>query len=49
MSSREPLIIDEISILSKRLFEQIEVVCRLSKQSPCPFWGMQLIPVEDFK
>ena len=37
------LIIDEVSMLSPRLFDTVERVCRAMKQSDNPFGGMQVV------
>lgn len=42
------LIIDEISMLSSRLFDSVERVCRAMKRSEEPFGGMQVIMSGDF-
>lgn len=42
------LIIDEISMLSKRLFEQLEYICRKTRKSEKIFGGIQVLGVGDF-
>ena len=42
------LIIDEVSMLSSRLFDSVERVCRAMKRSEEPFGGMQVILSGDF-
>jgi len=42
------LIIDEISMLSPRMFDSVERVCRVMKQSEEPFGGMQVVLSGDF-
>ncbi|XP_053379045.1 ATP-dependent DNA helicase PIF1-like [Mercenaria mercenaria] len=46
--SAECLVIDEISMLSKRVFEMVEYVCRHVKRSDLCFGGMQVIGCGDF-
>ncbi|XP_045177826.2 uncharacterized protein LOC123537946 [Mercenaria mercenaria] len=46
--SPECLVIDEISMLSKRVFEMVEYVCRHVKRSDLCFGGMQVIGCGDF-
>ncbi|XP_071166174.1 uncharacterized protein [Mytilus edulis] len=42
------LFIDEISMLSKKLFEQLEFICRKIRNSNLMFGGIQVIAVGDF-
>lgn len=42
------LIIDEVSMLSSRLFDSVERLCRTMKRSEEPFGGMQVILSGDF-
>ena len=42
------LIIDEVSMLSSRLFDSVERVCRAMKRSEEPFGGLQVILSGDF-
>ncbi|KKR39213.1 MAG: AAA ATPase [Parcubacteria group bacterium GW2011_GWF2_40_10] len=42
------LIIDEVSMLSSRLFDSVERVCRAMKRSEEPFGGMQVVLSGDF-
>lgn len=42
------LILDEVSMLSKKIFEIIEAVARIVKKSSLPFGGMQVIFTGDF-
>jgi ATP-dependent DNA helicase PIF1 len=42
------LILDEVSMLSKKIFEIIEKLARIIKQDPRPFGGMQVIFTGDF-
>ena len=42
------LIIDEISMLSQKLFENIEEICRRLRESDMYFGGMQVVAVGDF-
>ena len=37
------LVIDEVSMLSSRLFDSVERVCRAMKRSEEPFGGMQVV------
>jgi len=46
--SAKILIIDEISMLSKKIFEIIEEIGRLTRKSSLPFGGLQVILVGDF-
>lgn len=46
--SAKILIIDEISMLSKKIFEIIEEIARLTRKSSLPFGGLQVILVGDF-
>lgn len=43
------LLIDEISMLSKVLFKQIDVICKAVKKSEAPFGGIQVIAGGSFK
>ena len=40
--------IDEVSMLSSRLFDSVERVCRAMKRSEEPFGGMQVVLSGDF-
>jgi len=42
------LVIDEVSMLSSRLFDAVERVCRAMKRSEEPFGGMQMVLSGDF-
>ena len=42
------LILDEISMLSKKIFEIIEKLARIIKKDPRPFGGMQVVFTGDF-
>lgn len=42
------LILDEVSMLSKKVFEIIEKIARILKKDPRPFGGMQVIFTGDF-
>jgi ATP-dependent exoDNAse (exonuclease V) alpha subunit len=42
------LIIDEISMLSGELFENLEAAARKVRKNPAPFGGIQLIACGDF-
>ena len=42
------LIIDEISMLTPKMFSLVDTVCRMIKQNPEPFGGIQVICVGDF-
>jgi len=42
------LIIDEVSMLSSRLFDAVERICRAMKRSGEPFGGMQVVLSGDF-
>ncbi|MBI2045866.1 MAG: AAA family ATPase [Parcubacteria group bacterium] len=42
------LVIDEVSMLSPRLFDTVERVCREMKRSDKPFGGMQIVLAGDF-
>ena len=42
------LIIDEVSMLSSRLFDSVERICRAMKRSGEPFGGMQVVLSGDF-
>ena len=42
------LILDEVSMLSKKIFEIIEEIARLSRRSSSPFGGMQVVFTGDF-
>ena len=44
----DTIIIDEISMLSKKDFEQLEMVFRVSKGSDELFGGMQIVAIGDF-
>ena len=44
----DALIIDEISMLSKKQFEQVEFICRNIRENEYLFGGIQLIGVGDF-
>jgi len=45
---KEILIIDEVSMLSSRMFDTIERLCRKMKRSDEPFGGMQVVISGDF-
>lgn len=42
------LVLDEVSMLSKKVFEIIEEIARVAKKCPLPFGGMQVIFSGDF-
>lgn len=42
------LIIDEVSMLSSNVFEMVEAACRVTRRSPRPFGGLQVVAVGDF-
>ena len=42
------LVIDEVSMLSSRLFDSVERVCRAMKRNEEPFGGMQVVLSGDF-
>lgn len=42
------LVIDEVSMLSPRLFDTVERVCRAMKRNDKPFGGMQIVLAGDF-
>jgi ATP-dependent DNA helicase PIF1 len=42
------LILDEVSMLSKKIFEIIEEIARRTKHNPLPFGGMQVVFTGDF-
>lgn len=42
------LIIDEVSMLDRRLFELLDELARITRQNDAPFGGLQLIVVGDF-
>ena len=42
------LIIDEISMLTPKMFSLVDTVCRMVKQNPEPFGGIQVVCVGDF-
>ena len=44
----DTLVVDEISMISMRTLDQIDVVCRLAKDSAKPMGGLQCIFVGDF-
>lgn len=44
----EILVVDEVSMLSKKLFEAIEAIARRTRRNPRPFGGLQLIFSGDF-
>ncbi|CAG2199801.1 PIF1 [Mytilus edulis] len=48
ITSTQCLIIDEISMLSRKLFEQLEYICRKIVNSSLVFGGLQVIVVGDF-
>jgi hypothetical protein len=43
------LIIDEISMISAKIFDQVELVCRTARENSQYFGGMQIILVGDFR
>lgn len=43
IKSCHTLIIDEMSMLSKKLFEDVELICQLVRQQELPFGGLQVI------
>jgi hypothetical protein len=49
LSSLDTIIIDEISMISAVILEQIECVCRVVKRSETLFGGIQMILIGDFK
>jgi hypothetical protein len=49
VQSAEVLLIDEISMLSARVFELLNVVCCTARKSTMPFGGLQLICCGDFR
>lgn len=46
--SAQCLILDEVSMLSKKVFEIIEEIARYAKRSSLPFGGMQVVFTGDF-
>ncbi|XP_074649009.1 uncharacterized protein LOC141904325 [Tubulanus polymorphus] len=48
ISETEVLIIDEISMISRHVFEQVEYVCRLVRNNDSNFGGLQVILSGDF-
>ena len=46
--SAQGIILDEVSMLSKKVFEIIEEIARRVKKNPLPFGGMQVIFTGDF-
>jgi len=46
--SAQCLILDEVSMLSKKVFEIIDEIARRTKRNPMPFGGMQIIFTGDF-
>ena len=44
----DTVIIDEVSMLSKKIFEDVEDLCRYVRKSNQPFGGIQFILVGDF-
>ena len=48
LESTEILLIDEVSMLSARLFDKVEFLFRAIKKSDKPFGGIQLLLVGDF-
>lgn len=47
--THDVLVVDEIGMLSQRLFEQSELVCRTVRRSQVIFGGLQVIVAGDFK
>lgn len=46
--SAQGLILDEVSMLSKKIFEIVEEIARRAKHNPMPFGGMQVVFTGDF-
>ncbi len=42
------LIIDEISMLTPKMFSLVDTICRMIRQNPEPFGGIQVVCVGDF-
>lgn len=42
------LIIDEISMLTPKMFSLVDTICRMVRQNPEPFGGIQVVCVGDF-
>ncbi len=49
ISSLHTIMIDKVSMLSAKTFEQCEMVCRVSKQNNLLWGGIQVIVVGDFR
>lgn len=46
--SAQGIILDEVSMLSKKVFEIIEEIARRARRNPLPFGGMQVVFTGDF-
>ena len=46
--STDSIVIDEVSMLSRKMFETVEDLCRFIRNNNYPFGGLQLILVGDF-
>ena len=46
--STDSIIIDEVSMLSRKIFETVEGLCRFIRNNDSPFGGIQFILVGDF-
>jgi len=46
--STDVLIIDEISMISGKIFDSVELICRTVRGSECVFGGLQVVVGGDF-